>query len=87
MEGANRLGGMEHSRTRQRRVLNTEVAMLILTRWKDEAIIINGNIKVVVTEVRGDGRVNLGIEAPAGVPVHRQEVFEAIQREQNGGES
>ncbi len=51
--------------------------MLVLSRKKDEAIVINDNITIVVVEIRGD-KVRLGIEAPREVPVHRQEVFEAI---------
>lgn len=55
--------------------------MLVLTRKKDEVIILNDNIRVVVVEVRGD-RVRLGIEAPRDVTVHREEVYKAI----HGGE-
>jgi carbon storage regulator len=53
--------------------------MLVLSRKKNEAIIINNDIKIIVVEIRGD-KVRLGIEAPKEVPVHRQEVWEAIQR-------
>lgn len=53
--------------------------MLVLSRKKNESIIINDDITVVVVEIRGD-KVRLGIEAPKHVPVHRQEVFDAIQR-------
>jgi len=53
--------------------------MLVLTRKKDERIVINDNIVVVVVEIRGD-KVRLGIEAPKEVPIHRQEVYEAIKR-------
>jgi carbon storage regulator len=51
--------------------------MLVLSRKKDEAIVINDNITIVVVEIRGD-KVRLGIEAPKEVPVHRREVFESI---------
>jgi len=51
----------------------------VLSRKKNESIIINGNITVVVVEVRGD-KVRLGIEAPSSVPVHRSEVQDAIER-------
>lgn len=54
--------------------------MLILTRRVDESVFICDDIKVMVVDIRGD-KVRLGIEAPATVPVHRQEVYEAIQRE------
>lgn len=54
--------------------------MLVLSRQRDESIIIGDNIKITIIEVRGD-KVRLGIEAPTEVPVHRQEVYEAIQRE------
>jgi carbon storage regulator len=51
--------------------------MLVLSRKKNESIVINDNIVVTVVEIRGD-KVRLGIVAPKDVPVHRQEVFEAI---------
>ena len=53
--------------------------MLVLSRKKNESIVINGNITIVVVEIRGD-KVRLGIEAPREIPVHRREVYEAIQR-------
>ena len=53
--------------------------MLILTRKLGENIVIGGNIIVKVVRVDGEV-VRLGIEAPADVPVHRQEVYEEIQR-------
>lgn len=53
--------------------------MLILSRMKDESIIIGDNIRVVVVEIRRD-KVRLGVEAPREVPVHRREVFDAIHR-------
>ena len=51
--------------------------MLVLSRKKNESIIINNDITVTVVEIRGD-KVRLGIVAPKEVPVHRQEVYEAI---------
>lgn len=51
--------------------------MLVLSRKKDESIIIAHNIVVTVVEVRGD-KVRLGIVAPKDVPVHREEVYNAI---------
>jgi carbon storage regulator len=54
--------------------------MLVLSRQRDESIIIGDNIVVTIVDVRGD-KVRLGIEAPTEIPVHRQEVYEAIQRE------
>ena len=53
--------------------------MLVLSRKKDESIVINNDITIVVVEIRGD-KVRLGVEAPREVPVQRQEVFEAIAR-------
>jgi carbon storage regulator len=55
-------------------------AMLVLSRKKNESIIINDNITVTVIEIRGD-KVRLGIEAPKDVSVHRREVYEAIQNQ------
>lgn len=54
--------------------------MLVLSRQRDESIVIGENIIVTVVDIRGD-KVRLGIEAPTEVPVHRREVYEAIQRE------
>ncbi len=52
--------------------------MLVLSRKKDESIIINDHIRVTIVEIRGD-KVRLGIDAPKDVSVHRREVYEAIQ--------
>jgi len=54
--------------------------MLVLSRKKNESIIINDNITVTVVEIRGD-KVRLGIDAPKNVSVHRREVYEAIQNQ------
>lgn len=54
--------------------------MLVLSRQRDESIMIGDNIVITVVDIRGD-KVRLGIEAPTEIPVHRQEVYEAIQRE------
>jgi carbon storage regulator len=56
-------------------------AMLVLSRKKHEQIVIDDDITIVVVEIRGD-KVRLGIEAPKAMPVHRQEVYDAIQREE-----
>lgn len=53
--------------------------MLVLSRKKNEAIMIGDGIVITVVDIRGD-KVRLGVEAPKDVPVHRQEVYEAIQR-------
>jgi carbon storage regulator len=58
--------------------------MLVLSRKKNESIVINNEITVVVVEIRGD-KVRLGIEAPKEVPVHRREVFDAIKRNGDNG--
>ncbi|MDA0834029.1 MAG: carbon storage regulator CsrA [Planctomycetota bacterium] len=55
--------------------------MLVLSRQRDESIIIGDNIVITVVDIRGD-KVRLGIQAPTEISVHRQEVYEAIQREQ-----
>lgn len=54
--------------------------MLVLSRQRDESIIIGEDIKITVVDIRGE-KVRLGIEAPHEIPVHRQEVYEAIQKE------
>ena len=53
--------------------------MLILSRKLGESIVIDGHIRVQIMRVDGDV-VKIGIEAPVSVPVHRQEVYEEIQR-------
>jgi carbon storage regulator len=55
--------------------------MLVLSRKKDESIIIDDNIVITVVEIRGD-KVRLGIQAPREVPIHRSEIHAAIQNEQ-----
>lgn len=54
--------------------------MLVLSRKKNESIVINDHITVTVVEIRGD-KVRLGIEAPKEVPIHRSEIHDAIQLE------
>ena len=54
--------------------------MLVLSRQRDESIIINDNVVVTIVDIRGD-KVRLGIKAPQEIPVHRREVYEAIQKE------
>ncbi len=54
--------------------------MLVLSRQKDESIIIGDDIEITIVDVRGD-KVRLGITAPKSISVHRREVYEAIQRE------
>ena len=54
--------------------------MLVLSRHRDESIMIGDDVVVTIVDIRGD-KVRLGIEAPQSIPVHRQEVYEAIQRE------
>ena len=54
--------------------------MLVLSRQKDESIIIGDDIEITIVDVRGD-KVRLGIVAPRTVSVHRKEVYDAIQRE------
>lgn len=54
--------------------------MLVLSRQRDESIIIGDNVVITIVDVRGD-KVKLGIEAPREISVHRREVYEAILRE------
>lgn len=53
--------------------------MLVLSRKKDERIVINDNITIVVVEIRGD-KVRLGVEAPKDITVNRKEVHDAIKK-------
>ncbi len=54
--------------------------MLVLSRHRDESIMIGDDVVVTIVDIRGD-KVRLGIDAPTSIPVHRQEVYEAIKRE------
>lgn len=54
--------------------------MLILTRKRNERIMIGDNIEIIVVDIKGE-QVQLGINAPREIPVHRREVYEAIVRE------
>jgi len=53
--------------------------MLVLSRKVNESIVINDDIVIVVVDIRGD-KVRLGVDAPKEIPVHRQEVFDAIHK-------
>ncbi len=54
--------------------------MLVLSRQRDETIIIGDNIEITVVDIRGE-KVRLGINAPRQVQVHRKEIYSAITRE------
>jgi carbon storage regulator len=53
--------------------------MLVLSRYRDEQIVIGDEIVLTVVDIRGD-KVRIGIDAPTSVPVHRREVYDAIKR-------
>jgi carbon storage regulator len=57
-----------------------EPRMLVLSRQRDQTIMIGDDIEITVVDIRGD-KVRLGINAPSEIPVHRKEVYEAIKRE------
>lgn len=54
--------------------------MLVLSRQRDESIMIGDEVEITIVDVRGD-KVRLGITAPKHIPVHRREIYDAIQRE------
>lgn len=54
--------------------------MLVLSRHRDESIMIGDNVVITIVDIRGD-KVRLGIKAPQEIPVHREEVYDAIKRE------
>ncbi|MFC1762192.1 carbon storage regulator CsrA [Planctomycetota bacterium] len=54
--------------------------MLVLSRKRDESIMIADNVEVTIVDIRGE-KVRLGITAPKDIPVHRREIYDAIQRE------
>jgi len=58
--------------------------MLVLSRQRDESIMIGDDVEITIVDVRGD-KVRLGITAPRHIPVHRREIYDAIQREKAEG--
>jgi carbon storage regulator len=54
--------------------------MLVLSRKKDETIMIGDNIEIIIVDIKGD-KVRVGINAPTEVPVHRKEVYDVINKE------
>ena len=54
--------------------------MLVLSRKKEESIIIDENIEIMVVGIQ-DGKVKLGIKAPKNIEIHRKEIYQAIQNE------
>lgn len=59
------------------------MTMLVLSRQKDESIMIGDDVEITIVDVRGD-KVRLGINAPRNIAVHRKEIFLAIQKEKEG---
>ena len=54
--------------------------MLVLSRQRDESIMVGDDVEITIIDVRGD-KVRLGIIAPKNIPVHRREIYDAIKRE------
>ena len=59
--------------------------MLVLSRQKDESIMIGDDVEITIVDVRGD-KVRLGINAPRSISVHRKEIYLAIQKEKEAEE-
>ena len=57
--------------------------MLVLTRSRDESIMVGENVEIIIVNIRGN-KVRLGITAPRCIPVHRKEIYEAIHHEKAG---
>lgn len=55
--------------------------MLVLSRQRDESIMIGDDVEVVIVDIRGD-KVRLGIMAPRNIPVHRMEIYNTIKKEE-----
>ena len=60
--------------------------MLVLSRQKNESIMVGDDVEITIVDVHGD-KVRLGITAPKSIPVHRMEVYKAIQREKSQKET
>ena len=60
--------------------------MRVLSRQKDESIMIGDDVEITIVDVRGD-KVRLGINAPKNISVHRKEIYEAIQEEKKEKEA
>ena len=58
--------------------------MLVLSRQRDESIMIGDDVEIIIVDIRGD-KVRLGITAPTEIPVHRKEIYETIKREGGSG--
>ena len=65
------------------RAVGRSLIMLVLSRQRDESIMIGDDVEITIVDVRGD-KVRLGITAPKEIPVHRKEVYETIKREGSG---
>ena len=59
--------------------------MLVLSRQRDQTIIIGDDIEITVVDIRGE-KVRLGISAPAHIPVHRKEVYDSIKQSDKDGD-
>ena len=66
--------------------LERGIEMLVLSRKKDESIMIGDDVEITIVDVRGD-KVRLGITAPRSISVHRREIYDAIQQEKNQKDS
>ena len=60
--------------------------MLVLSRHKDQTIMIGDDIELTIVDIRGD-KVRIGIKAPSSIPVHRKEVYDAIRKENKDASS
>ncbi|MBG85060.1 MAG: carbon storage regulator [Phycisphaerae bacterium] len=54
--------------------------MLVLSRHRDEAIMIGDDVEITIVDIRGD-KVRIGVNAPSTIPVHRREIYDAIRAE------
>ena len=77
---------IENSRHHAEGIHGGDFSMLVLSRQRDETIVIGDSIRITIVEVRGD-KVRIGIDAPKDVSVHRQEIYDAIKREMDGADT
>ncbi len=79
-EVANNAAGQNVEWVSEKQAREKEFSMLVLSRQRDESIIIGDDIEITIVDIRG-GKVRIGINAPKNITIHRKEIYEAIRKE------